>query len=338
MRSYHLESAGSLDGIVQREDLDPEPGPNEVLVRIHASSLNYRDIAIARGFYGGRPPRPGVIPLSDGAGEVVAVGKRVTGYVSGDRVAGIFRQSWLGGSLPPRAVESDLGCSRDGMLAEMIALNEEGLVKIPSHLDYQEAATLPCAAVTAWHAIHAGDCLQPGQTMLILGSGGVSLFALQIATRMGARVIAITSSNSKAARLKELGASEVINYAAEPDWDREVLRLTGGMGVDRVIETGGSGTLARSLGSSAVEGHVILIGVLAGQANIDPLPILLRRLTVKAISTGSRDMFESLNRAICRWQLRPVIDRVFGFDAAIAAYRHLESQNHVGKVVIDLSQ
>ncbi len=334
MRSYHLDRTGDFAGIVMREHPEPKPGPHDVLIRVHASSLNYRDIAMVLGTYGGPPPRPGTIPLSDGAGEIVAVGPAVRGYKVGDRVAGIFRQNWLGGKMPLRALDSDLGGSRDGMLTDMIALHEESIVRLPAHMSYEEAASLPCAAVTAWHALQAGELLVPGQTVLVLGSGGVSVFALQFAKHIGARVIASSSSKAKLARLKELGADDVIDYTATPDWDREVLRLTDGAGVDRVIEIGGPGTLARSMRSAAVMGRVIVIGVLAGDATVDPSPILLRRLTVQAISTGSREMFEQMNRAMSRWQMRPVIDKVFPFEAAPDAYRYLADARHFGKVVI----
>ena len=335
MRSFHLEKFGDFDGLVMRTHDEPRPARREVLVRVHASSLNFRDIAIVRRFYGGRPPEPGIVPLSDGAGEIVALGEEVRGWSVGDRVAGLFRQNWQGGRMPLRALEADLGGARDGMLTDFIALNEEGVVKLPAHLSYQEGATLPCAALTAWHALHAGEPLMPGETVLVLGSGGVSVFALQFARLIGARVIATSSREDKLARLKSLGADDVVNYTARPEWDQEVLRLTEGRGVDRVIEIGGSGTLARSLRATAIGGRVIVIGVLAGEAQIDPSPILGRRLIVQAISTGSREMFEQMNRAIARAQLRPVIDKVFPFEQAREAYRYLAGAGHVGKVVIE---
>jgi NADPH:quinone reductase-like Zn-dependent oxidoreductase len=334
MRCYQVEKFGGFDGLVARERAEPQAGPSEVLIRVAASSINYRDIALIEGHYGGPLPPPGFIPLSDGSGDIVAVGARVRGLAAGDRVAGIFRQNWLGGKMPLRALDSDLGGSRDGMLTETIALDQEAVVKIPEHLSHQEAATLPCAAVTAWHGLQAGEPLAPGQTVLVLGSGGVSVFALQFAKHSGARVIATSSSAAKLAKLKSLGADDVIDYSQHPEWDNEVLRLTGGAGVDRVIEIGGPGTLARSMRATAVLGRVIVIGVLAGGASVNPAPILGRRLTVQAISTGSREMFEAMNRAIARWQLRPVIDRTFAFDEAREAYRHLASAKHFGKVVI----
>lgn len=335
MRSYFVEKFGSFDGLVLRELKPPEPGPREVLIRIAASSLNFRDLAIIRGQYGGPLPNPGFVPVSDGAGEILAIGPLIRGFSLGDRVAGIFRQNWLGGKMPLRALASDLGGSRDGVLADNIVLHEESIVKLPEHLTFQEAATLPCAAVTAWHALNAGEPISAGQTVLILGSGGVSVFALQFAHELGARVIATSSSDTKLDRLRALGADEVVNYKIHPDWHEEVLRLTGGAGVDRVIEIGGAGTLSRSMQATAISGRVVVIGVLAGDARIDPSIILQRRLTVQAISTGSREMFEDMNRAIARWRLRPVIDRVFPFSAAREAYAYLAGGNHVGKVVIE---
>ena len=334
MKSYRVKRFGGFDGIVMGDDAEPQVGPHDVLIRVAASSLNFRDLALVRGEYGGPLPAPGFVPLSDGAGNVVAVGARVRGFAVGDCVAGIFRQNWLGGKMPLRALDSDLGGSRDGMLTEAIALHEEGIVKVPAHLSLREAATLPCAAVTAWHALHAGEPVAPGQTVLVLGSGGVSVFALQFAKHIGARVIATSSNAKKLERLKSLGADDVINYSLLPDWDKEVLRLTDGQGVDRVIEIGGAGTLARSMRSTAINGRVIVIGVLAGQKEIDPSIILGRRLTVQAISTGSREMFEHMNRALARWRLHPVIDKVFSFDEARDAYRYLAEARHFGKVVV----
>jgi NADPH:quinone reductase-like Zn-dependent oxidoreductase len=335
MRSYFVDKFGSFDGIVMRDVEEPLPGPREVLIRIAASSLNFRDIAIIRGQYGGPLPKPGFVPLSDAAGEIAAVGPLVRGFAVGDRVAGIFRQNWLGGKMPLRALDSDLGGSRDGVLAEAIVLHEESIVKLPRHLSFQEGATLPCAAVTAWHALHAGEPISAGQNVLVLGSGGVSVFALQFAHELGARVIATSSSDAKLERLRSLGADEVINYNTHQDWDQEVLRLTDGFGVDRVIEIGGSGTLTRSMHACAINGRVVVIGVLAGDAKIDPSVILGRRLTVQAISTGSREMFEQMNGAIARWRLRPVIDRIFAFEAVQDAYAYLAGAKHVGKVVIE---
>ncbi|WP_413723954.1 zinc-dependent alcohol dehydrogenase family protein [Sodalis sp. RH16] len=334
MKLYRLKTLTSFDGLEMCEEEAPTAGAHEVSIRIRATSLNYRDIAIARNQYGVGQIQPGIIPLSDGAGDIIAVGHQVRGFAVGDRVAGIFRQNWQGGPMPLRAVPADLGGNRDGVLAQQVVLYEEGIVKLPAHLSYEEGATLPCAAVTAWRALHDGTPLLPGQTILILGSGGVSVFALQMAKRLGANVIATTSSEEKAAKLRALGADTVINYAAHGEWQHEVLAATGGIGVDRVIETGGPGTLERSLQATAMHGRVVVIGVLAGPGTINPAPILQKRLTLTGISTGSRDMFEQMNRALEQWALHPIIDTVFPFEEARAAYDYLLSGKHLGKVVI----
>ncbi len=334
MKLYRLRSLESFDGLEMCEEDSPVAGPYDVSIRIRATSLNYRDIAIARNEYGVGQIKPGIIPLSDGAGDIIAVGDKVRGFAVGDRVAGIFRQNWQGGPMPLRAVRADLGGNRDGVLAQQVVLHEESIVKLPKHLSYEEGATLPCAAVTAWSALHIGAPLLPGQTILVLGSGGVSIFALQIAKRLGANVIATTSSEEKAGKLRGLGADTVINYTAHPEWQHEVLAAAGGIGVDRVIETGGAGTLERSLQATAMHGRVVLIGVLAGPGSINPASILQKRLDVVGISTGSRDTFEQMNRAMEQWALHPVIDTVFPFEEARAAYDYLLSGKHLGKVVI----
>lgn len=334
MKLYRLSSLGNFDGLDIREEDAPTAGPYDVLVRMHAASLNYRDLAIARNEYGGGQLKPGIIPLSDGAGEIIAVGKRVRGFAVGDRVAGLFRQNWQGGPMPLRAVQADLGGNRDGVLAQQVAFNEESIVKLPAHLSYEEGATLPCAAVTAWSALHNGAPLMPGQTVLVLGSGGVSVFALQFAKHLGAKVIATTSSEAKAVHLKALGADTVINYTAHPEWQHEVMAATGGKGVDRVIETGGAGTLERSLQSTAMHGRIILIGVLSGPGAINPAPILFKRLQLTGISTGSRDMFEQMNLAMEQWGLHPVIDKTFSFAEVRTAYDYMYSGSHLGKIVI----
>jgi NADPH:quinone reductase-like Zn-dependent oxidoreductase len=338
MKCYRIEKYGDLDGIVLRDAEMPQPQRNEVLVRVRASSLNYRDLAIVRGFYGGRQPRVGIIPVSDGAGEIVALGEGVRGFAVGDRVLGLFRQYWLGGKMPLRAWDTDLGGSLDGMLTEYRALSAEGVLRFPTHLSDEEAATLPCAALTAWHALHAGEPVSPGETVLLQGSGGVSVFALQFAKLLGARTIALSSSEEKMARLRELGADATVNYKTHPNWDEEVLRFTGGRGAERVIEVGGPGTLERSMRACAFSGDVVIIGVLSGNSTIDPAPILGRRLTLRAISTGNRDMVEQMCRAIGAAQMRPVIDRRFDFGEVRAAYEYLESARHIGKVVIQHPQ
>jgi NADPH:quinone reductase-like Zn-dependent oxidoreductase len=336
MRLYHLGKLGSLDALKLVDAPDPRPGPGQVVVRIRACSLNHRDLNIISGGYTSVALKPGAIPLSDGAGEVTAVGQGVTRWKAGDRVAPIFVQRWLGGDLLPEYMPSALGGPSDGVLAEQIVLNEEGLVRIPSHLSFEQAATLPCAAVTAWNAALVKGALRPGQTLVALGTGGVSLFAAQFALMTGARVIATTGSAEKVARLHALGVGDVINYQTLPDWDARVRELTGGRGADVVVEVGGPGSVARSIAAIRYCGHISVVGNLAGKATIDPGTLFAKRASMCGIQVGSRDMFEAMNRAIEVGKLEPVIDRVFDFTAARAAYDHLSSGKHFGKVVISV--
>jgi NADPH:quinone reductase-like Zn-dependent oxidoreductase len=331
MRAYRLQAAG-IDGLAEVELPMPKPGPRQVLVKVAACSLNFRDLAIALGTYR-MPTKPDLVPLSDGAGEVVEVGPGVTRVKAGDRVASCFFQRWFGG--PPAADThvSALGGGLDGMLAQYVVLEQDGVVALPAHLTFEEAATLPCAAVTAWHALAEHARIVAGETVLVQGTGGVSIFALQLARLMGARVIVTSSSDEKLARAKALGAAHGLNYKATPEWDKAVVELTGG-GVDHVVEVGGPGTLARSLRAIRVGGKITLIGVLSGAAEINPMLIFSRRANVQGISVGSTQMFEAMNRAIAASGLKPIIDKVFTFGEAPAAYRHLQSAQHFGKVVI----
>lgn len=334
MQSYHIEKFGSIDGLVLQSHDDPKPGPDEVVVRMRANSLNYRDLNVLKGTYRSSP-RSGLIPLSDGVGEISAVGTRVKRVKVGDRVAATFHQRWLGGRMNRDAMGSDLGGSIDGVLTEQAVLNQEGVVVLPAHLSFEEASTLPCAGVTAWAALTDFTPVMAGDTVLTLGSGGVSVFALQFAKLMGARVIATTSSADKAARLKALGADEVIDYKATPEWDQEVMRLTGGRGANFVIEVGGPGTLAKSLKSTAIGGSVVLIGTVSGLGQLlDPTLFRGKAISMRSLSVGSRQTFDAMNRAIEQHKLRPVVDRVFAFAEARAAYSHLQAQKHFGKVVV----
>jgi NADPH:quinone reductase-like Zn-dependent oxidoreductase len=332
MRAYQLPQGTGIDALVKVELPTPKPGPRQVLVKVAACSLNFRDLAIAVGSYR-MPVKPNVIPLSDGAGEVVEVGPGVTRVKAGDRVAGCFFQRWIAGPMLPDTHLSSLGGSIDGMLAEFVVLEEHGVVKLPAHFTLEEGATLPCAGVTAWHALAEHARIVAGESVLVQGTGGVSIFALQLARLMGAQVIATSSSEAKLARAKSLGAAHGINYKSNPDWDKAVVELTGG-GVDHVVEVGGPGTLAQSLRAIRIGGKVTMIGVLSGAAEINPMAIFSRRANVQGISVGSLAMFEAMNRAIVVAALRPVIDKVFVFDEAPAAYRHLQSAQHFGKVVI----
>lgn len=320
----------TLDQLRLVERTSPVPGAREVVVRVRATSLNYRDHAVVAGQYFGGAVTRDLIPLSDGAGEVIAIGSAVTRFKPGARVVATFFQ--------PSPQPAALGSPLDGMLAEQVVLNEEGVVAIPDHLSFEEAACLPCAAVTAWHALyHAGRPIKAGDTVLVLGTGGVSIAALQFAKATGARVIATSSSNEKAARAMALGASDVVNYERTPEWEQEVRKLTSGRGVDCVVEIGGAGTLARSIRSLARGGKIGLIGFLAGrEGDTNPAPLMMVGGSLHGIFVGDRAMFDEMNRAIAVNRLTPVIDRVFPFDSAPAAYQHQAGRTFVGKIVITM--
>ena len=335
MRAYRIHEAIGPDSLKREELPEPKAGPGRVVVRVRATSLNYRDLLVIKGAYARNLPLP-LVPLSDGAGEVVEVGPGATRFKPGDRVAGCFFSNWSDGPLSEAASKSALGGAVDGMLAERVALPEGGLVKTPDHLSDEEAATLPCAALTAWHALMEGGGLKAGETVLVQGTGGVSVFALQFAGIAGARVIATSSGDAKLARARELGASDGINYKTTPDWDVAARDLTEGVGVDHVVEVGGAGTLPRSVKAVRLGGHIPLIGVLTGGGEFDPRPLLMKNIRLQGIYVGSRLMFENMNRAIALHKLRPVIDKVFPFDQAAEAYKHLEGGSHFGKVVIKI--
>jgi len=339
MRAYEIiAGSNSLDGLRRCERPDPAPLlPGQILVRIQAAALNYRDLAIPRGHYIGGTVRVNTIPMSDGAGEVVAVGSAVTRFGIGDRVAGTFFRGWIDGNPPAGPLVSIGAPPADGVLAEFAVFDQQNAVAVPAHLSAAAAATLPCAGVTAWRSLVEMGHIAPGQTVLLLGTGGVSIFGLQFALLAGARVLVTSSSDEKLAHAKALGADGCINYRTHPEWDREVLRLTDGRGVDHVLEVGGSGTLARSIGSIATGGRVAMIGVLTGVGEaVNPYGLLGKQASLHGVFVGSRGHFERMNAAIAANRLQPIIDREYGFDDALAAYRHLESCAHVGKVVIRL--
>jgi len=336
MRAYHLENTDAANKLILKEHPIPEPGPKEVLIRVHAVSLNRRDTYILNGVYP-LPSVPGVIPVSDGAGEVVAVGAGVENFAPGDRVAGSYFPRWIDGPFTRELGRYQLGCTLPGMLTEYALLDANGLVHVPPHLSWEEAATLPCAGLTAWCALTGGGPVLPGQTVLTLGSGGVSLFALQFAKMMGARVIAITGSNDKAGRLQALGADEVVNSRLTPGWADAVLSLTNGQGIDHIIETGGADTLDLSLQAAALNANVALVSVLGLQKQlitIDPRILAGNLLTIRRLFVGHRKNLEDMMRFIALHLLHPVIDRVFPFEAAHEAYQYFAGARPMGKVVI----
>jgi NADPH:quinone reductase-like Zn-dependent oxidoreductase len=333
MRRYRLSGHGAIEKLDIVEAPSPQPGPGEAVVRMRAASLNPRDLMVILGPspYG---PRPGLTPLSDGAGEVLRVGEGVEGLAVGDRVVASFRPGWTDGPLDPAAIAGDLGGGADGVLAEEVCLPAEALVLLPANLGFEAAATLPCAAVTAWRALDVPR-LSPQATVLVQGTGGVSLFALQLAVDRGCRVIATTSSAAKGELLSRLGADVVIDRTRDPDWDTAVRAATGGRGADRVVEVGGAGTLARSFAAAAHGGEIALVGLLSDpMAQVSPLPVLSRMLTLRGVSVGSRADLEAVVALAAADRLRPVIDGVFAFGDALQALRRLQLREHVGKIVI----
>lgn len=334
MRAYEVQQFG-IDDLALVERQNPRPASNEVVVKFHAASLNYRDLMIVTGTYNPRMKFPAV-PLSDGAGEVVEVGDVVTKWKVGDRVMPIFAQHWIYGDTTEEKRRTSLGAGPqwDGTLREFGAFDQEGLVRIPDRLSYEEAATLPCAGVTAWHALAVSGGLKAGDSVLTLGTGGVSIFALQIAKMFGARVFSTTGCDEKIAKLKELGATEVINYKSREDWDAAIAELTDRKGVDHVVEVGGSGTLAKSLNAVRFGGHVAMIGALTGPAGFNPTTVFMKSVRLQGIFVGPRTIFEDLVRAIDVADMHPVVDRVFAFEEAREAMHYMQGGAHFGKVVI----
>jgi NADPH:quinone reductase-like Zn-dependent oxidoreductase len=336
MKSWQLnKGANSLDDMVMVEREKPVAGPGEVLIRMRACSLNYRDALIPKGFYMGGVIDRDITPLSDGVGEVEAIGEGVTLYKVGDRVAGTFFQGWLSGP-PSAAVGPALGAPpAKGMLSEYVTLPEYGVVPLATSLSFEEAATLPCAGVTAWNALMEGTpAVRPGAWVAVLGTGGVSLLALQIAKAAGARVIATSSSDEKLARVTALGADAVINYKTTPEWGVEAMRITGG--VDHVVEVGGQGTMAQSMQAIGFNGEIAIIGVLSLEGNVTPRDMMFKAGRMRGIFVGSASMARRLNAAIDTNAIKPVVDKVFGFDDAKAAYAYHASPALFGKTVITL--
>ncbi|KJH71809.1 zinc-dependent alcohol dehydrogenase family protein [Aliterella atlantica] len=334
MKVFEIQNKFGLESLTLTERPEPSPSYGQVLVKMRAFSLNYRDLMVVKGLYNPNIPLP-LIPLSDGVGEVVATGAGVKRVKVGDRVAGTFFQNWSCGGLTEAGSKSALGGAIDGVLAEYVVLQENGVVLVPEHLSDEEGATLPCAAVTAWNALVTSGGVKAGDTVLVQGTGGVSIFALQFAKTLGARVIATSSSDEKLERVKQLGASDTINYKQTPDWGKRVLELTDGVGVDQVVEVGGAGTLNNSLRAVRHGGQISLIGVLTGgSGEITTASILIKNVRVQGIYVGSGQMFEDMNRAIAFNKIQPVCDRVFDFSDTVAALKYMESGSHFGKICI----
>jgi len=334
VKALVIHSSFGLENLSVVDRPKPTPTAGQIIVRVRAASLNYRDLLLAKGQYNPRLQFPRILG-SDAAGEVVAGGEDVTRFKLGDRIANCFMPLWRDGPITDSAAKSTYGSDSDGVFAELIAVNEGGAVKLPDHLTFEEAATLPCAAVTAWNALTTAET-RSGTTVLLQGTGGVSIFALQLAKALGARVLITSSSDEKLARATALGVDAGVNYRTNPDWDKWARQQTGGAGVNVVIEVGGAGTMDRSLKAVTTGGHIALIGVLAGTGSFNPLPILMKAVRVQGVFVGSREMFEAMNCVIAEKQIRPVIDRVFPFGEAPAAFAHLESGAHFGKVVLRL--
>ncbi|HEV3272674.1 MAG TPA: NAD(P)-dependent alcohol dehydrogenase [Candidatus Methylacidiphilales bacterium] len=333
MKLFELQAFG-IDHVKCAERPAPEPGAGEAMIRVRAVSLNYRDLLVVKGKYNPRMKLPRV-PISDGAGEIVSVGAGVTGWKAGDRVAVPFFPAWLDGELTAEKSASALGGDVDGMLREFATVRADALLPIPAHLGFEQAATLPCAAVTAWNGLFVSGGLESGQTLLLQGTGGVSLFGLQFGRMAGATILLISSSDAKLERARAMGAHHTINYRTEPEWEKRVWELTGGRGVDLTLEVGGAGTLSKTLRAMGYGGRVSLIGVLSGMAGeVQIGHILHKELALRGIYVGSRAMFKAMNEAISRDRLEPVIDRVYSFDESPDAFRHLESGRHFGKIVI----
>jgi NADPH:quinone reductase-like Zn-dependent oxidoreductase len=335
MKAWRIPSFG-IDKLSLDEVPAPQPGPGQVVLDVHAVSLNYRDLMTVKGLYNPKL-QPHRIPCSDGAGIITAIGDGVTQVAVGDRVAGTFFQHWIDGDPAAEKFKGALGGDIDGTLAQQVLLHEQGVVKIPEHLSFEEAATLPCAGVTAWNAVVTAGRIKSGDTVLIQGTGGVSCFALQFARGLGARVIGTSSSAGKLHRAATLGLDAGHNYRKDPEWARWAVSQTDGRGVDLTVEVGGAGTFQQSMAATRTGGIIAQIGVLAGREQaLTITPILHKMLEIRGIYVGSREHFIEMNRAIAQTGLRPVIDRVFSFGEAREAFTTMENASHFGKIVISI--
>ena len=334
MKAYEVREFG-IDNLALVDRPQPEPAAGEVLVKFHAASLNFRDLMVVSGTYNPKMKLPAV-PFSDGAGEIAAVGEGVTKWKPGDRVMPIFAQRWFDGDSSEEKRRTSLGAGApwDGVLREYGTFGEESVVQIPEHLSYEEAATLPCAALTAWHALAFSGKLKAGESVLTLGTGGVSIFAAQFAKLFGARVISTSGSGEKIEKLRDLGITETVNYKQREDWDAAVIEIIGKPGVDHVVEVGGAGTLAKSINAVRIGGHVALIGALTGAAGFNPTTVFMKAIRLQGIFTGPKSMFEDMNKAISVNRLKPAIDRVFDFSEARESLKHMDGASHFGKIVV----
>ncbi|HEY0299846.1 MAG TPA: NAD(P)-dependent alcohol dehydrogenase [Rhizomicrobium sp.] len=335
MKVWEIQNAYGIENLAMAEKPEPTPGPGQIVVAMAAASLNYRDLMTVVG-HGGGFPLP-LIPFSDGAGTVAAVGRGVTRVAVGDKVGPLFFQSWLAGPVTAESRARPLGGPLPGVLQQKMLLDAEGVAKYPAHLSFEEAATLPCAGLTAWRALTVETTVGPGQTVLVQGTGGVSIFALQFAKALGAQVIATSSSDEKLARAGALGADHLINYRTTPDWGRAARDLTGGKGVDVVVEVGGENTLNQSFDAARVGGAVVVIGVLGGFSSPVMIPVVFaKNLRIHGISVGSREQFDAMAAHIERWKLKPVVDKLFAFDRLRDALRLMQAGGHFGKIVVEI--
>lgn len=334
MRVFEIQDSFGMENLRLTQRPDPVPGPGQVVLKMRSASLNFRDLLMVRGHYNPRQPLP-LVPCSDGVGVVASVGEGVSRVGVGDRVASCFFQTWIGGPPTAEKLQGTLGGPLDGTLAELVVLSEDGVVPVPEHLSDIEGAALPCAALTAWSALVEQGDVGADQTILVQGTGGVSIFALQIGRALGARVIVTSSSDAKLEKAVELGAWKTINYSDDPTWGKTVARLTDGVGVDNVVEVGGAGTLGQSLRAVRVGGQISVIGVLSGiSSELNIIPILMQNIRLQGILVGSRDGFERMNTHLTSNEIHPVIDRVFPFGEAGEAFRHMASGAHFGKIAI----
>lgn len=335
MKAYELQQLG-IDGLTLVDRPEPQTGPRQIVVNVRALSLNFRDLMVVKGSYNPRLKLP-MTPFSDCTGEVVAIGNEVKSFKVGDRVAGTFFQNWTGGEPNEAKARTAKGAGdASGMLAEYVLLEETGAIHLPEHLSYEEGATLPCAGLTAWNAVVDKGQTKAGDTVLVQGTGGVSLFAAQFASMHGAKVIATSSSDEKLSRLAGMGFSKGINYKTNTDWDKTAKELNGGTGIDHVVEVGGAGTIERSLKAVRIGGMISVIGALSSGAGINPVLVLMKSIRLQGIFVGHREMFEAMNRAISLHKMKPVVDQVFPFEEAKQALQLMESGGHFGKIVIKL--